>query len=212
MKLGDTGATGGDADTDTDTDSDTDTDVDTSWATVESCGDRHAGGFNDWVAGGGQAFLVHGNSEEDAQLGSDTFESYADLVGDSFDSFELRAEADLTADERTANLFVVGYPDTQPLLAEMDGSLPVRFTEDGFVFGGQLWDEPQAGLALDHPNPFASDTMVLVFAGNSFAGASNTFTVMTGRHDYHVVSGRGALAVEGDLCTDTTPWSVVTGG
>jgi hypothetical protein len=212
IELGDTGKSGGDTDTDTDADTDTDTEVDASWATVESCQALHSGGFNDWIVAGGQAFVVHGDSDEDAQLGRDTLESYSALLVDTFASFELRAAADLTAEERTASLFVVGHPDTQPLLAEMDGSLPVRFTDEGFVFGGQLWDDPQAGLALIHPSPFATDTMVLVFAGNSFEGASNTFSVMTGRHDYHVVSGPGSLAVEGELCTDTTPWSVVTGG
>lgn len=54
--------------------------------------------------------------------------------------------------------------------------------------------------------------MILVFAGNSYDGMYNTLTVMTGSEDYHVVEGRGRLVMEGALCMDTDPWSVLVEG
>lgn len=104
------------------------------------------------------------------------------------------------------NLFVIGYPDSNPLLTEMNGSLPVYFDEDGFFFGGYRWDAAANGITLIHPSPFADDAWVLLYAGNSLDGSLATFTVWSGARDYEAVHSGWTLHLEGDLCRDGDMW------
>jgi hypothetical protein len=201
ISLDDTGSAGtgdtGTADTAT---------ADTSWGTAESCGSYHRGGFNDWVDTD-TAILVYG--DEDGGLGQQIYDDYSELLAPYIADFEMRAASELTAEDEQHNLFVVGWPAVNPVLQEMNGGLPVWFEDESFVFAGQRWEDADDGIALTSPSPFYASAMVLVFAGNTYQGAYDTLTVMTGAEDYVVVTGEGQDAERGSLCTDTEPWSYV---
>ena len=176
-------------------------DVDLGWGVTEICGVPANGGFGSFYTAR-QAVLVHGDSDEDAALAQKVYGWYGDRVAD----FQVRAASDLTEDERQRNLFVVGTPETNALIAEMNGDLPVYFDGAGFVFGGYRYDEHASGIALIHPSPFNASAKILLHAGNSLHGAFSTFTVMTGGHDYTTTRGRSTLQQEGELCREGEMW------
>ncbi len=175
--------------------------VDESWGVVDGCDVPASPGFGDWYQAG-SGILVHGDSAEDEALAAQVFEWYAD----SIPQFEIKGYAELTEDDRSENLFVIGSPETNPLLLEMNGALPVHFDEDGFFFGGYRWEGVANGIALIHPSPFADDAWVLLYVGNSVDGSYSTFTVWSGARDYEVVRSGWTLHLEGDLCRDGEMW------
>ena len=191
----------GDDDT-TEGDDDTSNDpVDESWGVVDSCDVPASPGFGDWYQAG-SGILVHGDTAEDEALAEQVFEWYADSIAD----FETRSYDELTDEEREENLFVIGSPDSNPLLLEMNGDLPVYFDDEGFIFGGYRWDGYANGIALIHPSPFADDAWILLYVGNSVDGSLSMFTVWTGARDYEVVRSGWTLHMEGDLCRDGEQW------
>ncbi len=177
------------------------------WGVVDACDGRPSGSFNDWFTAD-TALLVYGTAPEDRALAERVLGWYGSLGP----AIELRAAIDLTEDDARENLLILGSPDTNPLLAAMNGSLPVWFEEGAFTFGGYRYTEPGHGIALMHPNPWNADGHVLLFAGNTWDGAFSTFTVRTGGTDYVTTRGRGVVQQSGSLCREDTPWSWVEGG
>ncbi len=186
---------------DDDDDDDSDGPVDSSWGVVEACDATQSGGFGDWYQSG-NGILVHGDTPEDAQLAQQVFGWYSEYV----DDFQIVAYEDLTDDDLQHNLFVIGHPASNPLLVEMNGSLPVYFEQDGFFFGGYRWDGAANGIALVHPSPFAAGAWVLLYVGNSRDGSYATFTVQTGARDFQALHSSWTLHLEGDLCRDGDVW------
>lgn len=180
---------------------DDDLDVPLDYGVVGSCGADPAPGFGAFYEDG-EALLVHGDSAEDAALAARVHGWYAPYLS----SFELRAAADLSEADRDLDLFVLGAPASNPLLGEMNGSLPVWFEEGRFTFGGYRWSEPGHGVVLIHPSPFAQGRYVMVYAGNTLDGAWSTFSVQTGAHDYAAVRGGQTLQMEGELCRSGDVW------
>ena len=175
--------------------------VDIGWGVVASCDVPANPGFGPWYEAD-SGLLVHGNSAEDEALAAQVYEFYRDSVTD----FGLRAEADLTEADLRRNLFIIGHLGTNPLLAELNGSLPVYFEDEGFTFGGYRWDGAANGVALIHPSPFAEDAWLILYVGNSIDGSYSMFTVWTGARDYEAVRSGWTLQLEGDLCRDGDVW------
>jgi hypothetical protein len=172
----------------------------TDWGVTDTCSDKQRGGF-DALYDSGSAILVYGDSDADEDFAHQVYDWYAPNL-----ALELRRGSELTPDERAQNLMVVGSPDTNPLLTELDDALAVRFDPGSFEFGGYTYDEPGNGIALISPNPEGQDTWVVLYAGNTFDGAYSTFTIWTGAYDYETTRGRGIVAQEGDLCHDDWRW------
>ncbi len=187
-----------------DTDATTAPEVPLDWGVVDACDTPADGGFGDFYARG-EAVLVHGDSAEDAAFAEQVDAWYSAF----FDTLTLRAASELTDADRALDLMIVGTPDTNALLTELSGHLPVWFESDRFTFGGYRYDEVGHGIALIHPSPFADEAMVAVYGGNSLGGAQATFSVPTGARDYETLRGRGTLQQEGDLCRDGDLWGFV---
>jgi len=178
-----------------------DTGISDGYGVVSDCAVSASGGFDDFYDDS-RALLVHGDDEREAEWAALILDYYAPYMGD----FELRAYAELSEEDRLLNLFIMGSPVSNPLLTELNGSLPVWFGEGEFVFGGYRYQEPGHGLALIHPSPFTEGRWITLYAGNSFGGSYSTFTIGTGAHDYETVRGRGTVQQEGDLCRDGESW------
>jgi hypothetical protein len=172
--------------------------VDPDWGVVVSCEAPDRGGFDEFYDDG-TAVLVYGTHE--AELASRIAAWYGDWV-----DLDARAADELTDADRQENLLIVGSRSSNALLAELNGSLPVWFEDDAFVFGGQRYDEHGHGIALVHPSPFAKGRWITLYAGNSSDGAYSTFTVPTGGHDFATTRGGWTLLQEGELCRDGSLW------
>lgn len=173
------------------------------YGTVETCDVARISGFDAFYEAG-DAVLVHGNTPQDSALAARVEGWYAPYLS----SFALRSADALSDADRALDLFVLGTPSTNPLLAEMNGALPVWFEAEGFTFGGYRWDEPGHGVVMMHPSPFAQGRYVMLYAGNTLDGAWSTFSVPTGAHDYATVRGGRTLQTEGELCRSGDLWGV----
>ncbi len=171
------------------------------YGVVADCAVSAAGGFGD-VYDGSATLLVHPSGEREEAFAARMRDYYAAYMG----SLELRAAEDVSEADRELNLMILGSPDSNPLLSELNGSLPVWFGDGEFVFGGYRYAEPGHGIAMVHPNPWAPDRWITLYAGNSWGGSYSTFTIPTGNQDYHTVRGRGTPQQEGDLCRDGEVW------
>ncbi len=187
--------------TDTDDTGSPDTTIPDDYGVVQDCGVSAAGGFTEFYDDS-PTLLVHGDDERETAYAETVHGYYAPYLGD----FELRAAADLSEADRQLNLMIMGSPDSNPVLTELNGTLPVWFGDGEFVFGGYRYGEVGHGIAMIHPNPWAPDRWITLYAGNSFGGSYSTFTIPTGGEDYHTVRGRGTPQQEGDLCRDGEVW------
>ena len=178
-----------------------DTEITDDYGTVQDCTVSAAGGFGDFYDGA-PTLLVYGNGERELAWAERIRDAYASYVGE----LELRAAADQSEGDRQLNLMIMGSPDSNPVLHELNGTLPVWFGDDEFVFGGYRYGEPGHGIALIHPSPWAPERWITLYAGNSFGGSYSTFTIPTGSHDYNSVRGRGTPQQQGDLCRDGEVW------
>ena len=172
--------------------------VDTNWGVVDHCGTSAAAGFNHFYDDG-TAIVVYGDEE------SEFVSRFVGWYGKSI-SLEVRAYADLSEADKQENLFVLGSPASNPLLTEMNGSLPVWFEDGDFVFGGRRYDEHGNGIAFIHPSPFAKGKWIVGYTGNSYEGMYSTFTIWTGAADFETTRGRGVLLQEGKLCHEGDVW------
>jgi len=178
-----------------------DTPIPDDYGVVEACDVSATGGF-DAFYDGTPTLLVHGLDPREASYAAVIQSYYAGYIP----GLELRAYDDLSEADRQLNLMIMGSPDSNPLLSELNGDLPVWFGADEFVFGGYRYDEPGHGITLIHPNPFAPDRWITLYAGNSFGGSYGTFSIPTGGQDYNTVRGRGTPQQQGDLCRDGEVW------
>ena len=168
-----------------------------SWGVTSECATLPSPGLGDWQG----ALLVHGDSIRER--------ANAVWVSGFYPGLELRSWADFRDSDRSRDLFIVGTPESVPLLAEMNGSLPVWFEDTGFTFGGYRYDEPGNGIAMVHPSPFSTGRSVRLHVGNTFAGAFSTFTIPTGSLDFNTTRGRSTVQQEGSLCRSGTRWLFV---
>lgn len=171
------------------------------WGVVDGCEeDDDPTGFDPIYDG--SAVVAHGTSDRDVAF----VPTFLDWYGPWIDVETVPADS-ITDEQKSSDLIVLGSPDSNPLLLELDGLLPVRFREDGsFEFGGYLYDEPGHGIALISPNPWNDEQWILLYAGVTFDGMYSTFTVYTGWHDYATVRGGWTLQQQGTLCRDQVPW------
>ncbi len=176
--------------------------VDLDWGVAEDCATAASGGYDDFYSGG-EALLVHGSSAGDLALAEEMRSWY----GGFLDSFELREAGALSDADRQLDLFVLGTTSTNPLLEELNGSLPAWFEQDRFTFGGYRWSDPGHGITLIHPNPWAEGRYLTVYAGNTLDGAASTFTVQSGGWDFVAVRGGWTMQLQGDLCRDGDAWT-----
>jgi hypothetical protein len=177
------------------------TEVPLDWGVVDDCDHAPAGTFDDWYAAG-RGIIVHGSSEADRALAERVLAWYSGFGP----TLELRDAAELTEEDRAENLIILGSPDTNPVLMELNGALPVWFEDGRFTFGGYRYDEHGNGIALLSPNPWNPDGHVLLYAGNSYDGAYAMFTVPTGGTDYVTTRGRGVVMQSGSLCRGGDIW------
>lgn len=169
------------------------------WGVTTGCESAQSGGFDAFYADG-VATLVAG----DDALG-DQVEGW---YGPSFNRLKRSRPDELTDEARRGNLFLVGSPQDNALLAELDEALPARFEDDRFTFGGYRYANPGDGVAFVHPNPFGDGTHLLLHVGNTSDGALATFTVPTGQKNYQTVHGRGVAWQKGNFCQDQAMWTV----
>ena len=178
-------------------------DVPLEWGTVADCDVGPAPGYADFYVDG-EALLVHGSSPGELELATEMRAFY----GAYLDSFELREGSALSDADRELDLFILGTASSNPLLQELNGSLPVWFEDDRFTFGRYRWEEPGHGISLIHPNPWAPGRYLTLYSGNTLDGAASTFTVPTGARDYVTTRGGWTLQLEGDLCRTGELWAV----
>ena len=164
---------------------------------TSECASLPSPGLGDWQG----ALLVHGDSDRE--------QANAEWLSQFYPGLELRAWSDFRESDRNRDLFIVGTPESIPLLVELNGILPVWFEEGGFTFGGYRYDEPGNGIALVHPSPFSPSHRVRLHVGNSFAGAFSTFTISTGSLDFYTTRGRSTVQQEGSLCRGADRWLFV---
>jgi len=199
----------GDDDDDDSSASDTDTlftGTPLEWGVADSCGSRSLPSDNLWQFYDGEPkLIVHGEGPEELALAEQVRDWYADVLG----YVRLVPASELTAEDREDyDLWVLGGSEHNALLTELNGSLPVRFEDGSFVFGGYRWDNPAHGIALYHPNPWNPARDVLVYGGNTTDGAYSLFTIYTGTEDFHVTRARSPQ-MEGGLCREGRPWTFV---
>lgn len=135
------------------------------WGVVDGCEeDDDPTGFDPIYDG--SAVVAHGTSDRDVAF----VPTFLDWYGPWIDVETVPADS-ITDEQKSSDLIVLGSPDSNPLLLELDGLLPVRFREDGsFEFGGYLYDEPGHGIALISPNPWNDEQWILLYAGVTFDG------------------------------------------
>lgn len=179
-----------------------DTTIADDFGVVEACDVAADQGFGDFYDGS-PTLLVHGSDSREAAYAATILDYYAPYIP----GLELRAYAELSDADRQLNLMIMGSSESNPLLTELNGFLPVWFGDGEFVFGGYRYSEPGHGIALIHPNPMAQDRWITLYAGNSFGGSYSTFTIPTGGQDYATVRGRGTPQQQGALCRDGEVWS-----
>jgi len=80
-----------------------------------------------------------------------------------------KAAADLDSDDlRDANLVLWGDPESNPLIAEMAGGLPVKWEKDAFVFRGERFARDGHVPVLVFPNPLNPERYVVINSGLTF--------------------------------------------
>ncbi len=178
-----------------------DTTIPDDYGVVTACDVPASQGFGDFYDGS-PTLLVHGSDPREADYAATVQGYYASYLP----GLELRAYDELSEADRQLNLMIMGSPESNPLLTELNGTLPVWFGDGEFVFGGYRYAEPGHGIALIHPNPWAPDRWITLYAGNSFGGSYSTFTIPTGNQDYATVRGRGTPQQQGALCRDGEVW------
>jgi hypothetical protein len=165
------------------------------WGVAASChGAKPTSGFAP-AFDGSDGVVVFADAEQ---------ETAADLVKET--GFERRRVSELRPADRARNLVVIGTYDDNPVLRDLNGSLPVWFEHGRFTFGGYRYDDANDGIALVHPSPFAPGRFVVIYAGNSPGGVELTQTVPTGDHQFVTVGLPLGIEQQGELCDDGTRW------
>lgn len=117
------------------------------------------------------------------------------------------ADTDLTDEDLArANLFVFGGPDLNRLTARIAGDLPVKFGHGRFSIGSRVYDRPSHAVKFIHPNPFAPERYVVVYAFNdAVTFAENQF--FGTRDETHGEFRKGDCVVMG-IPTERKKWGV----
>ncbi|MFB3905544.1 MAG: heparinase II/III family protein [Acidobacteriota bacterium] len=89
---------------------------------------------------------------------------------------QVKEDSEVTEQDIAArNLILFGNPATNTLIARLEGSLPIKFTESGFQVGGGKIEGEGVGAVFICPNPLNPDRYVVivgVMTASSFATAA----------------------------------------
>lgn len=107
------------------------------------------------------------------------------------DDFLIKLDVDVKAEkEENNNLILVGGPGTNLIAQELNEFLPIRFnmipSEHGFLLGGlvsektkKVYTADNIGLIARIPNPWNSEKVVIVLAGNKAVGTKACVLALT---------------------------------
>lgn len=166
------------------------------WGVVRQCeAEREGADLRDWNDER-KVLIVYGDTPEDLALAHEAYANYGY-------PYELRTASELSDEDRWEHLWILGTPSGNPVLAELNGSLPVWFEGQAFSFGDHVYDGDADGIALIHPSPFTAQRKVRVTAGNSVMAAWFAFwTAADDDAEFWTVDGSFGLHQEGQLCHD----------
>ncbi len=178
------------------------------WGVVRQCdAERAPTDVSDWNDGK-KVLIVYGDTADDLALAHEVYANHGY-------PYELRAASELSDEDRWEHLWILGTPSGNPVLAELNGGLPVWFDDHTFSFGDHVYDGYADGIALIHPSPFTAQRKVLVTAGNSAIAVWKAFWALADDDaEFWTVDGSFGRHQEGHLCHDGTdiwgfypPWA-----
>ncbi len=113
--------------------------------------------------------LVYGTANPEK---TDFMRKQAKMIADGYKQnsgyfFQVKADKEIgKKDIENANLFLIGTPSTNGILKELLPELPIRFEEDGYIFGGKKYTEKDKLIRFLYPNPLNPHKLMGVYTGN----------------------------------------------
>jgi hypothetical protein len=91
----------------------------------------------------------------------------ADGAGVLHSGFERKADKDVSREDiAQRNLVLFGTPQTNRIVKEIAGTLPIRFVDHGVEVAGKSFVGPDVGLIMVYPNPLNPERYVLLLPEN----------------------------------------------
>jgi hypothetical protein len=103
------------------------------------------------------------------------------------------SDRDLTATDRRQALILLGRPEANRWVREVEGDAPVRFSPHGFSFGGREYEKPQHVLRLVTLSPWNGERPIVLIAGASHQSLLARRGFWFGGRDYSILEGRRTI-------------------
>ena len=117
------------------------------------------------------------------------------------------ADRDLTSsDRRETAIILMGRPDANRWVREIVEETPVRFSKQGFSFGGRSYEKTEHVLRLLTLSPWNPDRPVVLVAGATHESPLSRRGFWFGRLDYSILEGRRAVRY-GRLVAGRIDWA-----
>ena len=121
---------------------------------------------------------------------------------------KVMADRDLTSsDRRETAIILIGRPDANRWVREIVEETPVRFSKQGFSFGGRSYEKTEHVLRLLTLSPWNPERLVVLVAGASHESPLSWRGFWFGRLDYSILEGRIDWASDVDILAEHEAWS-----
>lgn len=120
--------------------------------------------FRDFVRNG--ALIVY-NSNLDS-LKNHMYSNFRFFRNSLKDKMKFVASSDISETQlKESNLIIIGTPDSNKVLQKIAGTIPLKFTKNGFVFDSIEYSNPKDIVHLMYYNPFNRSKLCYVISGNN---------------------------------------------
>ena len=121
---------------------------------------------------------------------------------------KVMADRDLTSsDRRETAIILIGRPDANRWVREIVEETPVRFSKQGFSFGGRSYEKTEHVLRFLTLSPWNPERLVVLVAGASHESPLSRRGFWFGRLDYSILEGRIDWASDVDILAEHEAWS-----